>query len=371
MASVAPSRRALSRRDFLRRTSVAAAGLAMTGCGWRLAQVRPSPGAVGDPSKLYIYTWAGYTDELLIARFQKETGLSVVVDIFDSNEVMLAKLQAGGGSQYSIIYPSDYMVRQMRERNLLRELDHDRLLGLQDLLETYQNPSYDPKNGHSVPAAWGTTGLIYNRQRVDRPPTDWEFLWANRARLQRQVTLFNDQRETMGLALRRLGHSYNSQDPDQIRQAYEALRELRPAIAQFTTDGWKDRILAGDLTIAMGFSSDAIEAIEENDQLGYVIPASGSSLWTDTMAIPISAPNVEAAYAWMNFTLQPEVAAGMTQRLKFATASRRAIEQLPPDLVQNPSLFPSQSVLDRCEGIAPVGAATSLYDRYWTQLTSG
>ncbi|HEY9689853.1 MAG TPA: spermidine/putrescine ABC transporter substrate-binding protein [Coleofasciculaceae cyanobacterium] len=362
---------ALSRRDFLRRTSVAAAGLAMTGCGWRLAQVRPSPGAVGDPSKLYIYTWAGYTDETLIDRFQRETGLSVVVDVFDSNEVMLAKLQAGGGSQYSIIYPSDYMVRQMRERGLLRELDRDRIAGLKDLLEHYQNPSYDPYNAHSVPAAWGTTGLIYNRKRFDQVPTDWEFLWANRDRLRRQVTLFNDQRETMGLALRRLGYSYNSQDANQIRQAYEALRELKPAIAQFTTDGWKDRILAGDLAIAMGYSSDAIEAIEENDQLAYVLPASGSSLWTDTMAIPISAPNVEAAYAWMNFTLQPSVAAGMTARLKFATANQRAIDQLSPDLAQNPSLFPAKVLLDRCEGVAPVGAATPIYERYWTQLTSG
>lgn len=362
---------AFSRRDFLRRTSIAAAGLAMTGCGWRLAQVRPSPGAVGDRTKLYIYTWAGYTDEELISRFQQATGLSVVVDIFDSNEVMLAKLQAGGGSQYSIIYPSDYMVRQMRERGLLRELDRDRLPGLKDLLEPYQSPSYDPNNAHSVPASWGTTGLIYNRRRVSEPPTDWGFLWDNRDRLRRQVTLFNDQRETMGLALRRLGYSYNSQDPEQIRQAYEALKELRPAIAQFTTDGWKDRMVAGDLSVAMGYSADAIEAIEENDQLGYTIPTSGSSLWTDTMAVPISAPNLEAAYAWMNFTLQPDVAAGMTARLKFATANQRAIDLLPPALAQNPSLFPSQAILDRCEGIAPVGAATPLYDRYWTQLTSG
>ncbi|MEM1426920.1 MAG: spermidine/putrescine ABC transporter substrate-binding protein, partial [Cyanobacteria bacterium P01_H01_bin.130] len=143
-----------SRRSFLQQTAAAAMGMSLSGCGWRLANVRPSNNQGADTSKLFIFTWAGYTDKALLDKFTEETGISVVVDIYDSNEAMLARLQSGGGGAYSIVYPSDYMVRRMRELELLQELDRDRITGLASLFEPYQNPSYDPENRHSVPVSW-------------------------------------------------------------------------------------------------------------------------------------------------------------------------------------------------------------------------
>jgi spermidine/putrescine transport system substrate-binding protein len=358
-----------SRRLFLQQSVAAASGLALSGCGWRLADVRPVAPS-GDSNKLYLYTWAGYTDRALLQRFTQETGIEVVADVFDSNEVMLAKLQSGGGGVYSIIYPSDYMVRRMRDLRLLVPLDHDRLDGLDRLFEPYQNPAYDPGNQYSIPISWGTTGLVYNQARLGSDPNDWEYLWENRSRLARRLTLLNDPRETMGAALRRLGYSYNATDPEEIRRAYEALRELRPAIASFTTDAWRDRVVAGDLYAAMSYSADAVGVEEENPDLRYAIPRSGTSLWTDTMAIPITAPNPDGAYAWLNFLLKPDVAASVTETLAFATPNRVAYDLLPPDLAENPSLFPSQEILAKCESVSPVGEATALYNRYWTLLTS-
>jgi spermidine/putrescine transport system substrate-binding protein len=327
----------------------------------------PSSGA---SDTLHVYSWSGYFDDELLNNFREATGIKVIADIFDSNETMLAKLQAGGGNNYSIIYPSDYMVQQMIELKMLTELDKSKLTVLDGLLDKFKNPVYDPNNTHSVPAVWGTTGLVYNSEKVNPAPTDWDYLWQNKNKLSRRLTLFNDVREVMGATLRSLGYSYNSTNPKEIEAAYKKLLELKPAITNFTTDGWRDQLLTGDLWIAMGYSSDAIGVIDENPKIKYVVPSSGSSLWTDTMAIPKTAPNVEAAYAWINYTLEPKNAAVITERLKFATASKKAIDLLPADLKANTNLFPSASVLSKCEGVAPIGNAVEIYDRYWTQLTS-
>lgn len=360
------------RRQFLKASATALFGLALSTCGRRLGNVQsPTTSAVSSASdKLYVYTWAQYTDKELLNSFTAKTGLQVVADVYDSNETMLAKLQAGGGGAYSVIYPSEYMVRRMVELDLLKQLDHTQLTGLDNLFPRFQNPSYDPDNRHSVPFGWGTTGLLYNSNKLAVAPVDWDYLWVHQQQLSKRMTLLNDVREVMGGVLRMLGYSYNSKNESQIKKAYEKLKAIKPAIAAFDTDAWQNQILAGDLLLAMSYSSDAIRVIKENPSLKYVIPRSGSSLWTDTMVIPKTAPNPDGAYAWIDYMLQPEVAAQMCQRLSFATPNRVAVEQLPPQVRNNPNLFPPESILQNCERIAPLGEFDAVYERYWTQLTS-
>jgi spermidine/putrescine transport system substrate-binding protein len=181
----------------------------------------------------------------------------------------------------------------------------------------------------------------------------------------------NDVREVLGAGLRSLGYSYNSTDPAHLRAAYEHLVNLKPALANFTTDGWRDLILAGDLEVAMGYSFDALSVSDENPDLEYVVPMSGSSLWTDTMVIPRNAPNVQGAYAWINFMFQPRVAADLIERLYFATPNRAAYNLLSQELRENPTLFPPESVLERCQGILPLGTEMEKkYARYWIRLKS-
>ncbi|HIK31830.1 MAG TPA: extracellular solute-binding protein [Oscillatoriales cyanobacterium M59_W2019_021] len=360
----------LSRRRFLQGTAAVLSGLALSGCGWTLADVRTTVKTAADV--LYIYTWAGYTDRDLLDRFTAETGIRAIADVFSSNEEMLAKLQAGAGGAYSIIYPSDYMVIKMRDRNLLTELDRSKIVGLDRLYDRFQNPEYDPGDRYSVPLSWGTTGLIYNSKVLDPPPKDWDYLWENQEALYKRMTLLNDPRETIGAVLRMLGYSYNTKDPKAIERAYEKLLELKPAIASFDSDAWRSRIITGDLTVAMCYSSDANEVIPENEDLRYVLPKSGSSLWMDTLVIPASAPNPDAAYAWINFMLQPEVAAEICQRLSFATPNEAAFELLPSEVQNNVTLFPPNPALQNSESLIPLGEnVTSIYDRYWTRLTSG
>ncbi|WP_392531559.1 PotD/PotF family extracellular solute-binding protein [Nostoc sp. C117] len=358
-----------NRRQFLKRVA-ALSSLSLTSCGWRLGQVRANYSTSEKRDQLYIYTWTQYTDKQLLKTFIAQTGMKVLADVYDSNDVMLAKLQAGGGSAYSIIYPSDYMVQKMVNKGLLREINHDRLIGLENLFPRFHDPIYDPNNRYSIPFNWGTTGLLYNSEKISEPPEDWDYLWRNQEKLNKQMTLLNDVREVMGAVLRMLGYSYNSKNEKEIKQAYDKLKQLKPAIAAFDTDAWQNQILAGDLVLAMCYSADAVKISKENPKLKYVIPRSGSSLWTDTIVIPKTAPNLAGAYAWINMILQPEVAAQITQRLNIATPNSAGFEQLPKRIQNNPNLFPSESLLANCERITPVGEFEDVYDRYWTQLTS-
>jgi spermidine/putrescine transport system substrate-binding protein len=336
--------------------------------------VRPKPrspdSAKAASKQLYIYTWSSYTDQPLLERFAKETGIKAIADVFDSNEAMLSRLQAGGGGAYSIIYPSDYMVDKMVELDMLTPLDFSRITGINQLLPRFQNPAYDPGNRHSVPLSWGTTGLIYNTKKLKQAPEDWDYLWKHQQELSQRMTLLSDVREVMGAVLKMLGYSYNSTDVQQVQQAYEKLVELKPSVASFTTDAWRDQMLSGDLLLAMCYSSDANEVIGENEDLQYVLPKSGSSFWMDTLAIPKTASNIEGAYDWINFMLQPDVAAQICERLSFATPNKVAFNKLSSKVQSNQNLFPPESELKLCEGIAPVGDFSEVYDNYWTKLTS-
>ncbi|NES25711.1 MAG: spermidine/putrescine ABC transporter substrate-binding protein [Symploca sp. SIO3E6] len=360
-----------TRRQLLQvAASTTFSSLMLSGCGWTLANERPTVTAQGNSNLLYIYTWAGYTDQDLLERFTKETGIKAVADVFDSNEAMLARFQAGGGGAYSIIYPSDYMVEKMVSLNLLRELDFSRITGIERVFPKFLDLEYDPKNLHSVPLSWGTTGLIYNKKKLLVPPTDWNYLWEHQKQLSNRMTLLNDLREVMGATLRMLGYSYNSNNPQEIQQAYEKLMELKPSLASFSSESWRSQILSGDLLVAMCYSDGANEVMQENPDLEYILPQSGSSLWMDNLVIPKTAPNLEGAYAWINFMLQPDVAAQICQRLSFATPNQEAFNILPSEVQDNQSLFPPSPAISHCESIAPVEEVSEVYDYYWTKLTS-
>jgi spermidine/putrescine transport system substrate-binding protein len=371
---------ATTRRQFLLGSAAAASSVILTNCARSIGNstgetatesTSGSPAASTDTKTLYIYSWSSYIDDEVLQAFETKTGIKPIFDIYDSNETMLAKLQAGGGNQYSVIYPSDYMVTQMVELDLLTPIDSAQIEGLDRLNSKWANPTYDPNNAHSIPLAWGTTGLIYNTEKVGAEIQDWNYVFDNADSLTRQVTLLNDVREVFGGVLMHLGYSINATDPSEIEAAYQALLDLKPAIAAFLTDGWQDQLAAGDTAISQVYSVDAIALVDETPGLTYVIPQTGTSLWTDTIAIPKSAPNAAAAYEWINFMLTPENSVGLVERLKFATPNQAVFDQLSADLKSNEQLFPTEEILAKCQGLAPLPQeASDLYDRYWTQLTS-
>jgi spermidine/putrescine transport system substrate-binding protein len=374
-----PSRRGRSlqlnatRRRFLQGSAATVGTVLLSNCRPTVTDVQSdsatSEGA--DADTLHVYTWAGYTDDDMINQFTEETGIKVVVDIYDSNESMLARMQAGGGDAYSVIYPSEYMVQEMMDLDLLLELDQSQFQSLDGIFfDQWQDPSYDPGNAHSIPYSWGTTGLLYNTSLVSPPLDDWTYLWDYAEQLDNRMILLDDIRETMGAVLKSLGYSINSTNPDEIAEAYQRLLEIKPYLANFQSFGYEDQMLGGDLWVAMSYSSEAIPVTLEDDTLAYVVPKSGATLWTDTIVIPKSAPNVEAAYQWIDYLLRPEIAKRAVENLLFATPIRAAYNSLSDELKQNENLFPPESVLAKCESLAPVDEATELYEQYWTEITS-
>lgn len=368
-----------TRRRFLQFSATALSTIALSNCARSMQgggastsseSAQATSSGSGDAKTLYLYTWGDYSNEDFFKRFTEKTGIEVVADVYDSNEVMLAKIQAGGGAQYSVIYPSDYMVRQMIEMNLLTKLDQSQIQGVSGLMDRWQSPPYDPGNAHSIPYCWGTTGIIYNSELVKTPPQDWNFFWDNQEALAGKFTLVDDVRETMGATLKSLGYSYNSTDPQQLEAAYQKLLELKPSIVAFRTFGWEDQLISGDLAACMTYSTLGNLLPRDNPQLTYVIPKSGTSVWTDTVAIPANAPNLEAAYAWINFVLEPENALYGVEQMNVITPNKLAFDKLPTQVKSDEKRYPTPQLLSASEGIAPVGDALDLYDKYWNDLKS-
>lgn len=378
----------ISRRKFLRQTAYATSAMAgastLAACGifdqspqgdesGKEEVVRP---VKQDRQTLYIYGWSTYiNNQEVLEGFTKETGIKVVGDAYDSNEVMLAKLEASGGrSGYSIIYPSDYMVTQMRDLKLLAPLNKKLLPNLSNITSNYLELPHDRGAVFSIPVSLGTTGLAYNVKAVNsiigEEPTDWSYLWEHKSKL--RITLVNDPREVMGMALHTMGNSYNTKDVTQIEQAFQKLRELMPAIANFTTDAWRDPLSSGDLMMCMAFSGDAISLARQDPNIKYILPNSGTSIWTDTMAIPRGASNIEGAHAWINYVMKPEVAAKISDSNSFGTTNKFAKSMIPDDLKAIKALEPTEAIISKSDRITKLDPEVlQIYEGFWTRLTTG
>jgi len=378
----------ISRRKFLRQTAYATSALAsastLAACGifdktpqadesGKDEVVRP---VTQDKQTLYLYGWSTYVNNTeVLEGFTKQTGIKVVGDAYDSNEVLLSKLEASGGrSGYSIIYPSDYMVTQMRDRKLLTPLNKKLLPNLNNIANSYLDLPHDRGAVFSIPISLGTTGIAYNVKAVNsiigEEPTDWNYLWEHKSKL--RITLVNDPREVMGMALHTLGNSYNTKEPLKIEQAFQKLRELMPAIANFTTDAWRDPLASGDLMMCMAFSGDAISLARQDPNIKYILPNSGTSIWTDTIAIPRGSSNIEGAHAWINYVMKPEVAAKISDANSFATTNRLAKSIIPEDLKAIKALEPTEAMISKSDRITKLDDKVSeIYNGFWTRLITG
>lgn len=367
----------LSRREFIAASSQAftsAFALASTGFG-ALGFSSLLSGCSTTPAgrTLNILNWADYLHPEAIPEFEKRYGVKVIYDTFASNEALLAKLQAGG-SRYDIIVPSSYMVKQLRKLELLLPVDHSRIKGLSGLLPRFWQAAYDPGLKYCVPYTWGTTGIGFSADamrrrglmREDLPELSWEVFWDNR--FASRLTLLDDAREVLGMALKLAGHSYNSRDAAEIARAKDALVKQKPLTMCYTSDQVIVELSSGDAELAQVFSGDAYQARRENKDVRYVIPSCGTSIWTDNFCIPKTAPHEDLAYLWINYMMEKQVAAACANYTNYAIANRDAWELVDSHLRDDPNLYPAGALLERCEELADVGSALFIYDRMWTEL---
>lgn len=327
--------------------------------------------------ELYVFNWADYIDEELLTRYEQEFGVTIVYDTYDSNEDLLAKLQAGGAG-YDVIFPSDYMIAQMINLGLLAELDFDNLPNFANIAEENKDPAYDPGNRYSVPYFWGTTGIGYDSSVVDPGPDSWA--WIFEPELLEQyagagVNVLDDQREVIGAALKYLGYSVNSQSEAELTEARDLIMQAREHWISFDSTGYIDNLMIpGEIVLSHAWNGDVLVAQEENEDWVYVIPEEGAVIWQDNMAIPVTSTGIQKRTAehFINFLLDAEVGGQNTNYVYYASPNAAAEAYIDPAILEDPASYPSAETRAKLEWIEELPTATlEMYDRIWTEIKAG
>ena len=317
--------------------------------------------------ELNIYIWSNYLPDSVIAEFEQRFDAKLNVELYDSNEALLAKLQSGSAS-YDIVVPSDYMVTVLREQGLLSELNRDLISNISNLDPRFAGLAYDPNNEHSVAYMWGTTGIAYRKDKVSGVIDSWAALWDSRYR--DRLSMLDDVRETLGAALKLSGKSLNSIDQAELADAARLLSEQKPLVKSYDSGGFDQLLLSGDVWIAQSYSGQIAKAMAENPTIGYVIPREGCTIFVDNLCVPRSSLRKELAHEFINFTLEARTAAAIANGTGYSSPNLSARPLIRPDLLTNEAAYPSPAALDRCEFIRELGPAISLYDRLWTEIKS-
>ena len=337
-----------------------ALGLSLLGAPFLLA-----PGSVtGGQGQLNVYIWSNYIAPETVRRFEERHHVRVNVDVYDSNEALIAKMQSGN-VDYDVVCPSTYTVQSLIAQGLLRELDFSALPHLTNVDARFLDRPHDPHNRYSVPYFWGTTGIAYRKSKVGNVDS-WGALWD--ARYRGRILMLDDARETFGAALKRNGLSVNTTDPGPLGVAQRALIAQRPLVRAYNSSNFEDVLLSGDVWLAQGWNGQFARAIAQDADIRYVIPREGSFLFLDSLAIPRGAPHPELAHAFLDFVMEAEVAAEICRTMQYSSPNRAALALLPAAIRDNPAIFPSAEVVARTEIIEDIGDATVLYDRLWTEV---
>jgi spermidine/putrescine transport system substrate-binding protein len=320
--------------------------------------------------KLVIYNWSEYLPDGVLEKFSKETGIDVDYTTFESNEVMYSKIKLQKGEGYDLVVPSTYYIAKMAAEGLLQPLDKSKLSGIKNLNPALLNKPYDPDNKYSVPYLWGSTGIGINTEAVDKATiTSWADLWD--AKWKNKLLLTDDVREVFHMALKINGHSANSTNPDEIRQAYEKLQQLMANVLVFNSDAPREPYMAGDVDLGMIWNGEVIMAQEEIPEIDYIYPSEGAIFWVDSFAIPAGAANVDAAHKFIDFMLRPEIAKLCSEEIGYATPNQEGFKLLDEATRNNKTIFPDDDVVARGEFQTDVGTALKLYNEYWEKLKTG
>jgi len=318
---------------------------------------------------LNIYNWGEYIDPDLLVKFEKETGIKVNLDLFETNEHMLAKLEAGG-TQYDVIFPSDYVIEEMIKKDLLYKIDFNNIPNFKYVNDRFKNLNYDPTNEYSVPYFWGTLGIMYNTEMVDEEVDSWDILWNEK--YAGKILMLDSMRDTIGVALKKLGYSVNETDPDKLEQAKQLLIQQRPLVNGYYVDEIKDMMINGDAALALNWSGAAMDVYWEGiDYIRYVVPKEGANLWFDCMVIPKTSQHKKEAEMFINFMLDPENAYQNSLYVGYVSPVTEAFNRLMeenPEVTEMDAYNPSDEVLDKCEVFIDLGENRPLFNRVWTEI---
>ena len=329
-------------------------------------------------NQLYVYNWGEYIDESVIEEFEEETGIEVVYDLFETNEEMYPVIEAGA-VRYDVVCPSDYMIQKMAENGLLAEINFDNIPNLSQIDPIYleRSKSFDPENKYSVPYTWGTVGILYNTERIKElgvpAPTKWSDLWDERYR--GEILMQDSVRDAFMVALKMLGYSMNSTDPEELAQARDLLIRQKPLVQAYVVDQVRDKMIGGEAAVGVIYSGEMLYIQEESAgadfTLEYVVPEEGTNIWIDSWVIPANARNKENAEKWINFLCRPDIAKKNFDYITYSTPNKGAYEMLEDELKNNQALFPDVNQMANSEVFQYLGdEADSLYNEMWKEVKS-
>jgi spermidine/putrescine transport system substrate-binding protein len=332
--------------------------------GWTAA----CGGGSKSPSVLHVYTWSDYIKPELITRFEAENDCKVVIDTFDSNEAMYAKLKAGA-TGYDVITPTSYMVSLMKSQDMILPLDQAQLPNLVHVDPDYLAIAIDKTMAYSAPYMLTNTGIAYLKSKV----AGFEPTWAmfNRADLKGRMVMLNDMRETIGGALKFLGYSLNSVNPDELAKAKDVVLGWKENLAKFENEQYKTGIASGEFLLVHGYSGDILQVQTENDDIAFAMPREGGVISCDDLVIAKSAKEVKLAHAFINFLHDPEVAAQNSDFIQYLCPNKDAYPLLSEEIRSNEGIFLAPEIKAKCEVLADLGADNALYVKVWDEIKSG
>ena len=317
-----------------------------------------------------VLNWGEYIDESVLDQFEQQYGIKVNYKTCSDNETLYSIL-SGGGSDYDVIVPSDYMISRLIEEGMLEKLDFNNIPNFSDVDPKFVNPTYDPTNEYSVPYMWGTVGIIYNTKMITDKIDSWGALFDKK--YAGQVLMINNSRDAIGVALKYLGYSYNTTDQSQIKQAVDLLiQQKKDGIVQaYVMDEIFDKLEGGEAAMGVYYAGDYLTMLENNPDLAFVIPKEGSNYFTDAMCIPKGSENKTNAETFINFMCSTDVGLANCEAIGYSTPLMSVLDALDPDVSGNPVAYPSDEVLAGCEQFVNLPQDTlAFYDSEWLRLKS-
>lgn len=348
-------RRAINRRQFL--TGTAAVGISLS----------LPKGVFAEGGKVNFYNWDTYIGETTIEEFETNTGIKVQYDLYADNDELFAKLK-GGNPGYDLIIPSNDYIEQMLDADMLLPLDRSKIPNAANVDPAFMDPSFDPGRKYSLPYMWGTIGIGYRKSAVDGEITSWADLY-NSEKYAGRIALMNESKTVLQMALKLMGKSINDWTDENLAAAEAMLIKQKPHITAFAQDNGQDLLLAGEVDLAMEWNGDILQIMEEDDDIGYVVPKEGTLLWEDAMCIPKGGENFENAHALINHLLDGEVGAGIAEYIYYATPNKAAQALMDKDYLENPAVFPAVEATEISEAsIYPGAEWTRKIDEAWTRI---
>jgi spermidine/putrescine transport system substrate-binding protein len=289
------------------------------------------------------------------------------MDLYADNDELFAKLKAGNPG-YDVIVPASDNLERMIKADMVMPLDHAKIPNMVNIDEPFRNPSFDPGLKYSMPYTWGTIGIGYRKSAVSSAPDSWKVL-LDSDEYAGAISLLSDQQNVLGAALKYLGFSFNSVNPDEIKKAEELLIKQKKNIKVFADDNGQDLLASGEVKLCQEWNGDIKQVMSEDEDIDYVIPKEGTLLWQDVLAIPKGALHPENAMAFINFVLDAEVGREIAETILYATPNKAARALAAESYRNNAVIFPSPELLANCEPSLYIGEeAVKLRDEAWTRI---